>query len=73
MGAPIFKTEFLLTILLISTWKISSPPKPGLPSEAKYKIPESEMKGNVSRPSVLIVFPKFSGSPKFPFGLISTL
>ena len=33
----------------------------------------TDINGNVSRPSVLITLPKFSGLPKVPFGLISTL
>ena len=47
-------------VLVVS--KMSRPPIPGCPSEAKYNVPSSCTYGNISLSSVFILGPTFIGS-----------
>ena len=68
-GAPKFLTIPLTLPLVRSVLivNISKSPSPGRPSEEKYKLPPSSMKGNISFPIVFTLPPKFSGFDQTPF------
>ena len=64
MGAP--KFSMIMEPPIRVALNTSRLPNPGWPSEAKYKTPDPEIKGNISLPGVLISGPKFRTSTHLP-------
>ena len=69
MGCPMF-TTLQPPLFFSSARKISRPPNPAWPSEAKYSTESVRTYGNTSSPGVLIHSPRFSRLPARSFRFI---